>query len=93
MLRRHPEGKRILIVDDQVYNIKALKSILHFSFKQDLTMIDSALDGLDAYNKVCDDFVKNNGRSSYDLILMDCNMPFMDGYTSTEFIRNMLYSE
>ena len=37
---------------------------------------------------------KNQFRScDYDLILMDCNMPFMDGYESCHKIRQFLYEQ
>ena len=38
------------------------------------------------------DFEKN-GRSSYSLIFMDCNMPGLDGFETTQMIREYLYSK
>ena len=37
---------------------------------------------------------KNDGKeSSFKLILMDCNMPFMDGYDCADAIRKLLYEK
>ena len=90
-LHRHPSGKRILVVDDQIYNIKAIKSILYFVLKIDLRYVDSCDNGMSAFTKFAESFDFSKNESLYDVVLMDCNMPFMDGYTSTKLIRNFLY--
>ena len=50
---------------------------------------DRAMNGLEALEKIKRDVeLTNSGNScSYELILMDCNMPVMDGYQASEEIR------
>lgn len=53
---------------------------------------DCALSGAQALQMIKDD-VEYYGSSKYSLILMDCNMPEMDGYETTSEIREYLYSK
>jgi CheY-like chemotaxis protein len=38
------------------------------------------MNGEEAVEMIKRDSLENENRCSYDLILMDCNMPIMDGY-------------
>ena len=81
-----------MIVDDEPYNIDAIKIVLQcatadipsFNFKN---RVDTATNGLKAV-----ELLKKNYQEgySYKLILMDCNMPKMDGYTATDLIRKFI---
>jgi signal transduction histidine kinase len=72
---RNFEGKKVLLVDDNLINVMVGKQILEKS----KLIVDVANDGLAAVNKV-----KEN---DYDIILMDIQMPVMDGYIATNEIR------
>jgi len=68
-------GKKILVVDDNTINQVVTSKILN-KLKAECTI---AGDGREAINIV--------KKQEFDLILMDVNMPVMDGFAATEEIR------
>ena len=68
-------GKKVLLVEDNLINVMVCKQIL----EKEKLEVALANDGLTAVN-----MVKEN---KYDIILMDIQMPIMDGYTATLEIR------
>jgi CheY-like chemotaxis protein len=57
-----------------------------------LEFCDHAYNGKQALEAVKLNVNKNGStHCQYKLILMDCNMPFMDGYDATKYIREYLY--
>lgn len=72
------EKIRILVVDDIVETRENLAKLI--SFEPDMTIVASADGGQQAV-----EFAK---RDRPDVILMDINMPDMDGITATEIIAN-----
>jgi signal transduction histidine kinase len=68
-------GKRVLVVEDNLVNQKLAVKLLE-KFGLDVTL---AGDGAQAL--VC--FEQND----FDLVLMDCQMPVMDGYAATRQLR------
>mmetsp|Transcript_515 Transcript_515/g.998 ORF Transcript_515/g.998 Transcript_515/m.998 type:complete len:129 (+) Transcript_515:677-1063(+) len=85
--------KKILVVDDWGFNIMALKIILRIDCGIDPELqIDSANDGRQALSMVKSNVRENMmERCDYEFILMDCNMPKMDGYQATSAIRHFLH--
>ena len=82
-------------MDDEIFNIGAIKVILEHRFDiLDIEeMSDSVMNGQEAIDIVAKNVNQNNHLlCNYDLILMDCNMPIMDGYESSKKIREFLHS-
>ena len=71
------EGKKVLLVEDMLVNRELAKVVL----KEQKLLVEEAEDGKAAVDK----FSQNP--EAYDLILMDVQMPVMDGYTATRTIR------
>jgi CheY-like chemotaxis protein/HPt (histidine-containing phosphotransfer) domain-containing protein len=71
-----PHDLRILLAEDNETNQMVVEEILHNEGLQ----CDIAANGVEAVSLATSRY--------YDLILMDCQMPEMDGYTATQHIRS-----
>ena len=70
-------GKSLLIVEDNIINQKVLTNLLHLS-QMKITIANNGQEAVD--------MVKDT-KNKFDIVLMDINMPIMDGYTATQMIR------
>ena len=67
----------ILLVEDNLVNQKVASAMLK-NIGLDVSVADNGRIALEKFN-----------HEDFDLILMDCQMPVMDGYTATQAIRQM----
>jgi len=71
-------GKKVLIVDDDVRNVFALTSVLEAN-GMDVVFAENGRDGIETLREHPD----------VDLVLMDIMMPEMDGYETMQAVRQM----
>jgi signal transduction histidine kinase/CheY-like chemotaxis protein len=72
---------RVLIAEDNPMNQQLIKHLMK-NWAIDHTIVNNGAEVIEALNK-----------KNFSLILMDIQMPEMDGYTTTSVIRNELHSQ
>ncbi|MCR4734844.1 MAG: response regulator [Treponema sp.] len=71
-------GKRVLLVEDNELNREIAQDVL----ESEGMIVEIAVDGLEAT-----EILKKSGDNPFNFVLMDIQMPKMDGYEATKIIR------
>ncbi len=71
------ESGRLLLAEDNLINQRVVVAMLSSAGYQ----VDTVLNGTEALQRVAD--------GDYDAVLMDCQMPDLNGYDTTVAIRNL----
>ena len=73
------KGRHVLVVDDNQLN----REILVEAMREEGFVVDEAIDGSFAIEKL-----RDAEPGTYELVILDLQMPVMDGYETTKIIRN-----
>ena len=76
--RHHATDVKILLAEDQKMNIAFMKKLFFNLGIEHYTIVENGADAVDAVT-----------HNDFDLILMDCHMPVMNGYEATQAIRQL----
>ncbi|MCA9105739.1 MAG: response regulator [Planctomycetales bacterium] len=82
--KSHRLAGRFLVVEDGLDNQRLIKLVLE-KLDAEVTVVENGKEGVDAALEAV-----RTGRP-YDIILMDMQMPVMDGYTATAHLRQQGY--
>jgi CheY-like chemotaxis protein/anti-sigma regulatory factor (Ser/Thr protein kinase) len=80
-LAEEAKSLKVLLVEDNKTNQILARKVLQ-SMKHNVAIAENGLEALEVLNK-----------DSFDLIIMDCMMPKMDGYEATREIRKIGYAD
>ncbi len=69
---------RLLLAEDNAVNQMVVLGLLHKLGVHDVVVVGNGLDALETVS-----------RGDFDLVLMDCQMPVMDGFTATRSLRDL----
>jgi CheY-like chemotaxis protein len=83
-----------MIVDDVFFNIEIMKDVLEQVLKIDIKNdVVDAYNGKEAVVKYLQLHKKYKRRCPIEIILMDCDMPIMNGFRATEYILKFAEKE